>query len=174
MNQQKTGQFIRALRTEQKLTQEQLAEVLGVSGRSVSRWENGVNMPDLDLLILLAKHFDVEIGELIEGERKAEDMDRKTEEALMQAADYSNEEKSCFTKRIRMVCMAGVLGMVVFCVLDILNLTDVQPYAAITDLALGVVSGALLSGVMYSSNHISKLRAAKMRLFRHRAKQAQE
>ena len=72
MNQKKMGAFIKTLRKENNLTQEQLAEALGVSNRTVSRWETGSNIPDLDMLIILADYFDVEIKELIEGERLKE------------------------------------------------------------------------------------------------------
>ena len=72
MNQKKMGAFIKTLRKENNLTQEQLAEALGVSNRTVSRWETGNNIPDLDMLIILADYFDVEIKELIEGERLKE------------------------------------------------------------------------------------------------------
>ena len=51
MNQKKIGALLRELRREKNLTQEQLAKILGVTNRSVSRWENGVNMPDFDLVI---------------------------------------------------------------------------------------------------------------------------
>ena len=51
MDQTKIGHFLKELRGTKKLTQEQLAEFLGVSNRSISRWENGVNLPDLSLLI---------------------------------------------------------------------------------------------------------------------------
>ena len=61
-----TGKFITKKRKEQNLTQEQLAEVFGVSNRSISRWENGATMPDLDLLIEIARYFEVEIGEILE------------------------------------------------------------------------------------------------------------
>ena len=50
MDQQKIGGFLKELRKERGVTQEQLAQILGVSNRSVSRWENGNNLPDLDLL----------------------------------------------------------------------------------------------------------------------------
>ncbi len=66
MNQQKVGQFLKELRSQKALTQEQLAERLGVSNRSVSRWENGVTMPDFDLLIQMAKIYDVEVGEILD------------------------------------------------------------------------------------------------------------
>lgn len=49
MNQERIGKFIQQLRKEKKLTQEQLAEKLGVTNKSISRWENGVYMPDFSL-----------------------------------------------------------------------------------------------------------------------------
>ena len=52
MDQQKIGTFLKELRSGKKLTQEQLAEKFGVSRRTVSRWETGSNMPDLDILIV--------------------------------------------------------------------------------------------------------------------------
>ncbi len=51
MDQVKIGNFIKELRKEKNFTQEQLAEKFNVSRRTVSRWETGSNMPDLDILI---------------------------------------------------------------------------------------------------------------------------
>ena len=82
MNQKKTGMFLKELRKEKQLTQEQLAEILGVTNRSVSRWENGVNMPDLDLVIEIANYYGVGIEEILDGERKSKIMDKKTEQRL--------------------------------------------------------------------------------------------
>ena len=62
MNQQKTGGFLKELRKEKGITQEQLAEVFGVSSRTVSRWENGVNMPDLSLLAEIADLHEIPEG----------------------------------------------------------------------------------------------------------------
>ena len=61
MDQQKIGQFLRECKKEKGITQEQLAEMLGVTNRSVSRWENGSNLPDLDILIEMADYYDVEL-----------------------------------------------------------------------------------------------------------------
>ena len=61
MDRQKIGQFLRECRKEKGITQEQLAEMLGVTNRSVSRWENGSNLPDLDILIEMADYYDVEL-----------------------------------------------------------------------------------------------------------------
>lgn len=101
MNQQKVGKFLKELRNKKALTQEQLAEMLGVSNRSISRWENGVTMPDFDLLIQMAKFYDVEIGEILEGERKCENMNKHTEETLLKIADYNNTEKEFLSQKIK-------------------------------------------------------------------------
>lgn len=69
MNQENIGKFIAELRKEKKLTQEQLAEKLGVNSRSVSRWENGTCMPDYALFPLLAQEFGISVAELVEGKR---------------------------------------------------------------------------------------------------------
>ena len=69
MDQIKIGKFIATLRKEKELTQEQLGEKLGVTNKTISRWENGNYMPDIEMLSLLAKEFDVSINELISGER---------------------------------------------------------------------------------------------------------
>ena len=70
MDQKNVGSFLRELRKEKQLTQEQLAERFGVTNRSVSRWETGSNMPDLSILVELADFYDVDIRDIIDGERK--------------------------------------------------------------------------------------------------------
>nr|MCR5216140.1 helix-turn-helix domain-containing protein [Lachnospiraceae bacterium] len=59
MDQIKVGAFLKMLRKEKNLTQEQLAEQLNVSGRTVSRWETGNNMPDISLLVEIADFYDI-------------------------------------------------------------------------------------------------------------------
>lgn len=68
MNQEKIGNYISKKRKEKKLTQEQLAEKLGVTNRAVSNWENGKNMPDLSLFKPLCDELDISINELMSGE----------------------------------------------------------------------------------------------------------
>ena len=73
--------------------QEQLAEILGVAGRTVSRWENASNMPDLSILIQIAEFFDVEVKEILDGERKSENVDKELKETLTKVADYNKADK---------------------------------------------------------------------------------
>ena len=69
MDQIKIGKFIAELRKEKCMTQEQLGEKLGVTNKTISRWENGNYMPDVEMLSLLSKELNVTINELIIGER---------------------------------------------------------------------------------------------------------
>ena len=92
MDQIRIGAFLKELRKEKALTQERLAERLGVSGRTVSRWETGSNMPDIGMLVELADFFAVSIPEIIAGERKSEAMDQETRETAAAMAEYSRSE----------------------------------------------------------------------------------
>lgn len=93
MDQKKIGGFLKELRKEKGITQEQFAEMMGVSGRTVSRWETGTNMPDLSILIQIADYYNVEMKEILDGERKSEIMEKELKETLMKVADYSEIEK---------------------------------------------------------------------------------
>ena len=64
----KVGKLIKAARTGADMTQEQLADKLGVAYQSVSRWENGTTYPDMEFLPVLAGIFGVTVDELIGGE----------------------------------------------------------------------------------------------------------
>lgn len=115
MDQVKIGNFLRELRKEKALTQEQLAERFGVSGRTVSRWENGNNLPDISILIDLAEFYDLDIREIIDGERKSENMDKEIKDTLVKVAEYTTGEKVEFLKEllcdsvVGLICTIGVL-----------------------------------------------------------------
>ena len=72
MNQSVTGKFIALKRKQKNLTQEQLAEKLGVSNKTISKWETGKCMPDYSIVKSLCEELEVTVAELLDGE-KAED-----------------------------------------------------------------------------------------------------
>jgi len=100
MDMAKIGFFLKELRKEKNLTQEQLAEKFNVATRTVSRWENGNNMPDLSILVELADFYDVDIREIIDGERKSEMMTEEMKDTLVRVADYSGTEKENIIKKL--------------------------------------------------------------------------
>ena len=110
MDQQKIGTFLRKLRREKELTQEQLAEKMNVSSRTVSRWETGVNMPDLSILVELAEFYDVSIPEIIDGERKSESMNPEVKETAVKMAEYGKHEMNR-KKRDIISAMLGIFGI---------------------------------------------------------------
>lgn len=165
MDQKKAGCFFKELRKEKGLTQEQLAEQLHVSGRTISRWETGKNMPDLDILIEMADFYDVDIRELIDGERKSEIMNKELEETVLKVADYSNEEKDRLMKKLHVFSWVGVIAFIVFIALDVRGLADGGATEAIASFCSGVSFGMLIIGVLYTSHYIYRFKAFKKRLF---------
>lgn len=103
MDQIKIGKFIAALRKEKNLTQERLGEKLGVTNKTISRWECGNYMPDIEMLSLLSKEFDVSINELINGERlDTEDFKKAADDNLVPALNNSTftlKEKIAFLRK---------------------------------------------------------------------------
>ena len=69
MDQDKIGSFIKKIRLEQNLTQKDLADRLGVTYQAVSKWENGKNVPDIAILKKISEEFNVNIDEILNGEK---------------------------------------------------------------------------------------------------------
>lgn len=89
MNQEKIGLFIAKCRREKNMTQEDLAEKLGVSNKSISRWENGKTMMDISLFEPLCNELDISIIELLNGEKVN---DKKKDKLYTKALiNYSNK-----------------------------------------------------------------------------------
>ena len=93
MNQEKIGKFISELRKEKNLTQDQLAEKLGVTSKSISRWENGKTMPDVSLFEPLCKELNITINEFLSGEKiDKKDYQDKFEENVINTISYANKK----------------------------------------------------------------------------------
>ena len=124
MDQKKTGQFLKTLRNEKGITQEQLAKKFNVSNRSVSRWETGTNLPDISLLVEIADFYDVDVREIIDGERKTEMMDQETREVADKMAVYAGNEKN---KLLGFVQAASITGIVVTIIALVLQTISYEP-----------------------------------------------
>ena len=159
MDQIKIGGFLKDLRKEKGITQEQLAEKLGVSGRTISRWETGNNMPDISLLVEIAEFFDVSIPEIIKGERKSEDMKEETKEVAETMSDYARAEKEQLLKSIRNMSIIGLAALLLFMVLNITGAYDrnnLLRYAYGISEALIYVTVVMFP--LYTTGLLSKLR----------------
>ena len=125
MDQSKIGNFLKELRNNNNLTQEQLAEKFGVSQRSVSRWENGNTMPDISVLIELADYYDVDLREILNGERKTETMKEDLKETLVMVADYTSVEKDKIKKELTTMLAISIPLFIVLGVINALQLTRI-------------------------------------------------
>lgn len=166
MNQAKIGQFLKELRKEKGITQAQLAEILGVANRSISRWENGVNMPDFSLLIEIAKFYDVEIEEILDGERKIENMEKKTEETLMKIADYNDNEKKLIARRVGRFQAVALIAMAGYMYMIFNDMEDTFIDGILSGLMLGIVLGTLILGVLHSYGVLEKVRPYKLKMMK--------
>ncbi len=161
MNQVKIGGFIKELRKEKGLTQEQIAEQFNVSRRTVSRWETGSNLPDLDILIEMADYYEVELRELLDGERKGEKMNKELEETVLKVAEFGNEDKMKITRRMHILFIGGLIAAAVYMVLFFTGHAD----NFLGGLCLGITFGMMIVGVIITSKYASRVRAYKMRIF---------
>ena len=83
MDQIKIGRFLAACRKEKDLTQRQLAELLHVSDKTVSKWETGKGLPEAQLMLPLCEALGISVNELLSGERLTEtEYQRKAEENM--------------------------------------------------------------------------------------------
>lgn len=160
MDQIKMGIFFKELRKEKGLTQEQLAEKLNVSRRTVSRWETGSNLPDFDILIEMADFYEVELRALIDGERKSEDMNKELKDTILKVAKYSNEDKLKVTKRMNLLFIGGLIAAIIF---TFLFFTDCANNF-LGGLCLGIMFGMMIIGIIFTSKYATKIREYKLRI----------
>jgi len=109
MDQVAIGSFLKLLRKEKGLTQEQLAEKFNVAARTISRWETGSNMPDLSILVELADFYDVDIREIIDGKRKSEKMKSEVKDTLVKVAEYGDIGKKIENRKLHQI-IGGILA----------------------------------------------------------------
>ena len=105
MNQEKIGKFISHKRKEKGYTQEQLGELLGVTGKTISRWETAKYMPDLTMLIPLSEHLDISVHELLMGE----EIEHTQDDSILLTLEYSNYLKIHKQKYKTMKCIIYLL-----------------------------------------------------------------
>ena len=112
MNQEKIGKFIAECRKNKKLTQLELADKLGVSDKSVSKWETGKCMPDLSLFKPLCEELNITINELLSGEKlDKKDYQNKLEENIVNIVDYNDKKSDVFGYII--FSFIGILSMII-------------------------------------------------------------
>lgn len=117
MNQEKIGKFIAKLRKEKNMTQEQLAEKMGVSINAVSKWERGISFPDVSLYKKLCNELNISIEELINGEK--DNSESAKEKALITSINEREKEKK---KSKRLFVILSIIFFIIISFLIFYNL----------------------------------------------------
>ncbi len=105
MNQEKIGKFISKQRKLKELTQEELAEKLGITKNAVSKWERGVCLMDMSLLKPFSEILDVNVNEILAGEKiETKDIKEKSEENIIKLTELVNLKSMKY----------GIIGMTLF------------------------------------------------------------
>lgn len=144
MNQEATGKFIALKRKEKNLTQEQLAERLGISNKTVSKWECGKCMPDYNIIEPLCRELDITVSELMTGvERKKEKNDVFED---MQLLDMLERIQCMERQKLLLFGMVLIsVGIAVCAVSRLFGGSQIQDFVA--GVLLGLSVGQMLIGI---------------------------
>lgn len=126
MDQVKIGEFICRMRKKKNITQSELAEMLNITDRSISKWENGVCLPDASNMVLLCKILDISINDLFSGEIvDMKDNEKRLEENLLNLKrDNEEKDKRLLNLEILISVPVVIIG---------LSLMLIAAYASISD-----------------------------------------
>ena len=143
MDQIKTGRFIAEMRKEQNLTQRQLADLLSISDKTVSKWECGKGMPDVSLMLPLCEILHITVNDLLTGKRVFEnEYQNKAEENMMNLLKENSENK----KKTALSVICGFITMIaVISLIIIASFIDMPTAARIAIIIFAVITG--ISGI---------------------------
>lgn len=164
----KFGAFVAQLRRERGLTQKELANKLFISNKAVSKWETGVSIPDVGLLVPLAEVLGVTVTELLSGERQYQPLDsQQVEDVVKKAITYSEDVPR---RKLRRKHLAVYLGCILLTLLELVILHLLVGFEKINQeyLLLTVIFGVLFGAYFlliakerlpdyYDSNRINGL-----------------
>ena len=152
MNQLTTGKFILKKRKEKNLTQEQLSEKLGVSNKTISKWETGKCMPDYSVIKNLCEELEITIAELMDGEETEEKSVRTyDEEQIMDLLRRTQElEKQ---KKLIYGVLLIVMGIAIQALSHSISGSNVKDF--LSGLMLGLSIAEMLVGVYIIGRHIA-------------------
>lgn len=153
MNQTAIGSYISKKRREKNLTQEQLAEKLGVSNKTISKWENGKCMPDHSIIEQVCRELSVTFSELMDGEDAAEDSmwvygDKQILDLLRRTQDLERQ------KNILYGIILMVLGLACSAMSATASGSEVQDF--VSGLLMGLSAAEILAGIVIVGKSILK------------------
>ena len=127
----KIGKFIADCRKKKNLTQEQLAEKLYITNRAVSKWERGLSLPDADKMLELCNILDINVNELLNGEKiDMKDYEKKNEELLLELAKQDEMKNKRLITDMWVMTVSAFIFYVALIIISV-NLLEEGPLLAI-------------------------------------------
>ena len=126
MNYEKIGKFIFQLRTEKKLSQNKLAEMIPISRQAISKWERGLTIPDSSTLVRLSDIFNVTINELLEGERIQDNTIERLQSKTLEIVDENKKNKTKYKQVTK-----GLLSIIFILLFSLLGYYFINSYNSI-------------------------------------------
>lgn len=141
MDQIKIGKFIADTRKERNMTQQQLANALSISNKTVSKWECGKGLPEVSLMLPLCEILQISVNDLLTGARVAEaDYQKRAEENMMNLMQENQENK----KRMALSIICGVITIIAVC-----SLTLIAAYIEMPTVArIAIIAFAIATAVV--------------------------
>ena len=162
MDMLKMGAYLKKLRSEKDLTQEEFAEKFGVTRRTVSRWETGYNLPDIDVLIEMSNFYNVGLKDLLQG--GINNMENKEKETAILVDDYNKTNNN---KSYKVVLIYLTLGIICLVINQMLSFFDL-PETFWAGFAKGATAGlsllSLIFAILYITGKLNSIKDAKRRI----------
>lgn len=166
MNQDKIGKFLKELRKEKGLTQEKMAEEFNVSRRTITRWETGSNLPDISILVDISDYYDVDLRELLNGEKRSERMDKELKDTVKKVAEYSNMENKRANKAILIYLIVGGVSLIANQSFIFLDIKENFWTGFVKGATAGLALCSIIFGILYITGRLTKISEAKKRLLK--------
>ena len=156
MNQSVIGNFITQKRKEKNLTQAQLAQILGISNKTISKWETGRCMPDYSIIKKLCEELGITLSELMDGEEEKESIRVYDDEQIVELLKrIQNLEQQ---KNILYGILLITMGIALLAVSQTFGGSDVKDFLSGT--LLGISIGEMLAGVYVTARYYFSLNNA--------------
>ena len=154
MNQIKVGNFIQEKRKEKNITQLELAEKLGITDRAVSKWENGVCLPDAGTMPQLCEILDISINDLFSGEVvDMKDNEKKLEENLL---EMTKQKEQCDKQLLHMEFVLGTIFLITFLALVLIaSYAPMQDWVRISIIGISTVAIILMALVLLKIEQVA-------------------
>lgn len=144
MDQIAIGKFISKKRKEQNLTQDQLAERLGVSNKTISKWETGKCMPDYSVIESLCQELNITLAKLLDGEENEKSIHTYDSQQILKMLKETRERKN---KKLMLIgIVVFLLGIFFLIYSQLIGGTDIQE--ALSGFTFGISFPLMLLGIL--------------------------